>query len=166
MGSTFSLATASLSAGVSIAGAQQQAQAQKQANELSALQYDQQAVIYDVLAGVQEDFGIRDYESTRTEYESIAGQQSAYYGASGVSVNSGSAQSVVTNTLAEGVYAAEMAQYNRDLAAWELRNNAAQSRFSATILRNTSVSPLLAGLTSGVGSLGNISSQYSQWNKS
>lgn len=159
------LGLGAVSTGISTAAAYRDAQAQNAANELNAQTYQQNAELSRLQAGVSRKFGEQEYTDTIREYRNLQGQQRAGYGASGVSVSTGSAAEVVANTAAEGVYEAQKTKYSRDLAAWQLEQEAAGYDFEATKLRNSYANPYLSASTAAIGGLTSMYSTYGKWQR-
>lgn len=152
-----------ISTGMSTAAAYRQAEAQNQANQLNAMTYEQNAKLARISAETSRQFGEQEYKDVVTEYGRLRGEQRAAYGASGVSVNSGSAAAVQANTAAEGIYAAEKAKYARDMEAWRLDQEAAGMDFEATKARAGHINPYLPAGAAAIGGLTSMYSTYGRW---
>lgn len=150
---------------MSTAAAYRDAQAQAQANELNAQTYGQNAELARIQAGVYRQFGETEYQDVLRDYDTLRGDQRAAYGASGVSVNTGSAAAVQANTAAEGVYEAQKTKYQRDLQAWEAEQQAASYDFEAAKARANKVNPWVPAASAAVGGLTSTYSMFGNWNK-
>lgn len=139
--------------GMQTAAAYRDAQAQNYANQVNAMSYEQEAELATIQAAKLREHGAIAAEDVRREYVSLAGNQRAAYGASGVAVNAGSAAAVVANTAAEGVYESAKTKYQYELDAWSKDREAANLRFKATTTRNSSVNPWVNASTAAIGGL-------------
>lgn len=157
------LGLGAISTGLSTAAAYRDAQAQNAANELTAQNYDYQAQLSGLRAQNYRRLGETEYGDVVREYRTLQGDQRVGYGASGVSVNAGSAAAVQANTAAEGVYEAQKTQYQRDLQAWQAEQEAASLRFNAARSRSGSVNPYVPAATAAIGGLTGMYSTYGQW---
>lgn len=144
------------------------AKIQRQAGEMNALTYENNAQLAVLQAGQQRAAGEQEYKDVIREYGRLAGDQRAAYGASGVSVNAGSPLAVTANTAAEGVYEAQKTRHQREINAWQLENQAANYRFEAAKSRAgvSGVNPALAGITTAVGGISNTYNKYDSWRRS
>jgi hypothetical protein len=103
-----------------------------------------------------------EYGDTLREYGTLRGDQRAAYGASGVSVNAGSAAAVQANTAAEGIYAGEKVRYQRNLGAWQMENDARNYDLEALRSRTGKVNPWVPAATAAIGGLTNMYSTYGE----
>ena len=154
-----------ISTGMSSAAAYRDAEAQNAANQLNAMTFEQNAELSTIQAATSRKFGDIEYKDTRREYAALQGQQRAAYGASGVSVNAGSAAATQANTAAEGVYEAEKVKYQRDLEAWQLEQQARGYTFEAAKARANRVNPWVPASAAAIGGLTNMYSTFGQWQR-
>lgn len=157
------LAFSSMNTGISTAAAYRDAQARNAAAELNAQTYDQNAALSRIRADNYRQLGDIESADVLREYKTLQGEQRAAYGASGVSVNAGSAAAVQANTAAEGVYESQKTKYARDLDAWEAEQQAAQYDFEARKQRANKANPYVSAATAAIGGLNSMYSTYSPW---
>lgn len=151
--------------GIQTAAAYRDAQAQNMANRLNAETYEQNAELNRIQAQTARRFGEQEYKDAIREYGTLKGDQLAAYGASGVSVSSGSAAAVAANTAAEGIYSAQKAKYQRDLEAWQLEQAARGYDFEALKAKTNRVNPYVPAATAAIGGLTSMYSTYGNWTR-
>lgn len=159
------LGVSAVGTGLSTAQAYADAEAQKQAYRINSLQANQNAQLARLNAQTTRDIGVTEANDVRRDYKILMGDQRTGYGASGVSVNTGSAAAVVSNTAAEGEYEAQKTEYARALEAWSIDQEAANYEFEAAkynaAARNGN--SWLSAASAGIGGLTNMYSSHYNW---
>ncbi len=151
--------------GISTAAAYNDARAQNLANEFNASQLQQQAQLSRIQAANYRQLGEVEAADTLREYESLRGAQRAAYGASGVSVNAGSAADVQANTAAEGVYESQKSRYSRALDAWQKDVEATNLEGKSGFTLANKTNPYISAATAALTGTANMYSTYSNWKK-
>jgi hypothetical protein len=99
-----------------------QASLAKSRFEQKRLEQEAQSVGY--AAKASEDRGAQQDEQSRLKYGSLRGEQKSAYGASGMSVSSGSPVDTLANTQAMSAYDSSVIQNNAAREAWGYRSKA------------------------------------------
>lgn len=164
-GSIISMGVSALGLGMSTYADYKQVQAENAAKEWNSFVSVQQARLADAKADVYTKLGKQEKAETILEYDALASKQRADFAAGGVNVNVGTAIKTQANTKMMGVYEGQKAQYQRDLQAWEMRNEANSLRINAELDLASQRNPWLSAGTTAIGGLTNIYSQYGQWQR-
>lgn len=157
------LATTAVGTGVQMAAARQQQQADNLARQWNATMLRQDAAFSRVKADQARTIGGIEAAERLREADILRGEQRAGYGASGVSVNTGSAAAVQADTMAWGAYSAAKEKYNYELQAIDYEQQARNQEAQASMQ--------LAGVGSGnlnyaataIGGATNFFDKMSSW---
>lgn len=142
--------------GMQIRIAQEQQKADNLARKWNATMMRQDAAYAQVAADQARDIGRIAANEKMIEADILRGRQRASYGASGVSVNVGSAAAVQADAMAWGRYSAEKEIYNAEIQAFQheqsKRQLEAQAKMQEAGVGGTNYNAWAAGFA-GVNSL-------------
>ena len=143
--------------------AYQQAKADNMAAQWNAQVMENNALLKDVQANQALEQGKHNVALAKMGGGLLVERQRASYAASGVKVDSGSALDVVAEQAGKNKYDQDMLQYNAELNAWGIRNEANNLRQQAAMTRATGRNPGLAAATTMLGGATNLFNQYNQY---
>lgn len=152
-----------LGTGLQAYSAYQDAKAQNEAARYNAMIEEQNAAYYELMGKNALALGEKEAADLRRDIGLLKGEQRAGYAASGVMVDEGSAAAVAEDTSRWGEYDAQTLLYNRKVEKAGYDQQAANSRASAQMLRNTKRSPTLAAGGVVLNGMTSIGQRYGGW---
>ncbi len=157
------MATMAVGTGVQMAAAKRQQEADNLARQWNATMLRQDAEFSRIKAGQARAIGDIEAAERLREAGILRGEQRAGYGASGVSVNTGSAAAIQADTMAWGAYSAAKEKYNYDLQAFDYEQQARNQDAQASMQLAGIGSSNLNYYATAIGGATNIFNTASSW---
>jgi len=156
------LAMMSASAGASAVGSIYSARSARRNLEHQAAIAEQNARLSEVSARNELMRGDRAVGASRLRTAGVAGAQRAAQAANGVALGEGSAAELAASTEYMGEMDAETIKQNAVWSAWGYRTQGTAQRNEAEMARGTAagIDPAMAGMTSLLGSAGQVASSW------
>ena len=150
---------AMLGAGTKAVGAYNASSAQRSSLNYQASVSQNNAILDQDKSTIAENNGVIAVQNQGLKTAQILGQQKANLGANGVVLNQGSAANLQASTVAMGERDANQLQLNSMREAWGYQVQGTEATANAGALKSMagSVSPVNAGMTSILGSAGQVS---------